>query len=1314
MDAKFNLKLLLLFLSTCLLFIYIGYFSPIVGLFLITVILIFYKTESVRSSESFADASAEAERGSLWDVSFQDKVLFFNSPCFLKSNFDLKLVGTNCQVSDPNNLPVWFSWENFYIEDARLAYGTFRGNTNKVPYNSPIYLQGQSRNNINQTYVTIVSNKLNVSESRDANAQFTLEPVDTNSVNLYVRYGDKVYIKHIGTNQYIAIVNYTNDSIKLTTIKDKNSQWHIFNQMGYGHNRQVDWAREGLATMSSIYANKKYLPSNCTDGDRNTFCHSDSDLDTKEPYIDIHLTRLIDIKKVSILNRQDCCKDRLGKFWVKIFYDSIQKETGKLESALVYKSENTVTATQDVFSLENISAVGNRVRVQLSNTGAKRILNLATVSVFGDPVFNTVGVNTQIVENSLYVLYKPLQISEKMAIPVNINCVNTNCNFAVHYMINLSDSFSGGTILSIDKLKMKINKSGKVVVNYYLQNSESNMQTLVGKTELQKQRFNYVTLFVYAGINQENGWTKIKNKQTNTYILVNDIEKKYLSTSANSSNSSQFTAVDSVPLEQYEYLGHVKADHENVPFMRLFVNRKLDSNISFTQSNKVVVGQPKLELYPLKGYIGPLKITNYYYTNESIVKIVSFEENVNLGNYEISDNKRVPGVKLPTFGSLGYSIAFWLYIDSENMQNGVYCVLNKKNNLVVLYNSNEYVLEFKFTNTKNESVVYKVPFSHTIVPFQYNHFAVVVDNVKQSCKIFHNLKAVQTKKTVASLRMDNVEALLVGNCNNSNNMPLKGKMNQLNVANYAYGQKMLEKLYIENDHLTKAIEKVNNLFHSIGCPADILDSRKPNAELQQMYLSTMSRDPSVLQKNFERVKNFADDFIENPDNNPEKVRMLEMCYGAATKSVLDRIMKLSADINSVKNRGEVSLLLVNGVIDTRSSTVIGPKMIKTYKLDNIRIDFNMVINNLPVSGESSLLAFKFIQGKKHALVPQIYFEEHKMVMDVYTSEGIETMVIDTVFNYGEWYKMSVVFQKGSELTVFVNNQVVFTRETLGQVLISNIFEAIIGSYSELPGFDGKMSDLKIVYNTLYSNLDTTKTLLQDTHSLNVAKKIRENIVVRNNENSNSFTIHFWIFFRSQSNISNCNILQGVYKKTFFKLQVTQESNQSLVLTVGQSSVYTIRLPSYFFNQWNYFTVEFDQNLKAGKYTFCRVYLNDNVIYSVETNNVVDSDCGAGASGEASAVLLLGECKNSFIKNLRVSNYLMEKTQILEFMSNEKKKCHIDSKKASLLDFEKEINEIKKDLFAKKNSDKLQEKCYTIANNWESFKSKNEHRLNKAK
>jgi hypothetical protein len=1313
MDAKFNLRFLILFLCTSILFIYNGIFSPLTGLFLITFVLIFYKRESIENFQEVSGGTAGSNE--LWDVHFQNKVLFFNSPCALNSNFGNKTVGSNCSISDLNNLPTWYSWENFVIEDARLAYGSFRGNVNRVPYGSPIYVQSQSRSDATPTYVTVASSKLSVSESRDSNAQFMLEPVDTSLKRSFVKFGDGVYIRHIPSNMYIAKPSNTNNNIKLSNIKDKTSQWNIYNQMGYGHSRQIDWAREALATMSSIYANKKYLPSNCTDGDRNTFCHSDSDKDTQEPYIDIHLTRLLDIKKVAILNRQDCCKDRLGSFWVKVYFDNINAENGKLETKEIYKSQHTASSTQDGFTLENISAVGNRVRVQLSNTGAKRILNLATVSVFGDPVFNTVGANTQLAESSNFILYKPLQVSEKMAVPININCVNTNCNFGVHFMINLSESFSGGTIFSIDKLRVKINNNGKIVVNYVLQNNESSVLTLTGKTELQKMRFNYVSLFLYAGINQENGWAKIKNKATNAYLLVNESEKKYFTTWTSNSNTGEFTSADAVPLEQYEYLGHVKSGYENVPFMRLFVNRKLDSNISFTQSSKVVVGQPRLELYPLKGFIGPLKITNFYYTNEQINRIISFEDNINLGRFDVSDNKRISGMSLPTFGKMGYSLAFWLYIDSENMQNGTYCVFNKKKNLVVMYNSGKYVLEFIFTNSKSESLVYTVPFSHSIVPFQFNHFVVTVDNVKKECKIFQNLKAVQTKKATHAISMDNVEPILVGNCNNSSGLPLKGKITHFNIANYVYSKKQMEKFYTENKEVGKEIDKVNKLFHSVGCPAKILDEKSATPELQQMYLATLSRDPGSLQKSFERMKHFADDFIDNPDSNPERLRMLDMCYGATTTKVLNRILHLSEDIANVKSKGEVNLLLVDGAIDTKSSTVIGPKKIKTYKLDNVKIEFNLSISSLPASTAANVIAFKFIQGKKHALVPQIFFEGNHLAMDIYTSEGIESVVLaDNTFNYDQWYRVTLVFHKGYELNVFVNNELALTKETMGQILISNVFEAIVGAYTDLPGFEGKVSDLKISYNTLYSNFDSTKIFLNDTYSLSAPKKITESMNTKNNENSASFTIHFWMYLRSQPNTAVCSILQGVYRKTFFKVQVTQDANQSMLLTVGQSTTVSVPLPGYFFNQWNYVTIEFDQNLRAGKYTFLKVYLNGNVIYSGETQNAADASGSTPGAAEQSVMLVLGECKNSFLKDLRVSNYLLEKTQILQFMTDKGNKGSIDSKKASLFDFEREINEIKKDLFSKKNREKMQEKCYAISDNWTSFKSQNQARLSVAK
>ena len=62
------------------------------------------------------------------------------------------------------------------------------------------------------------------------------------------------------------------------------------------------------ATMSSLYSTK-YTAENCIDGDINTFCHTSAGDD--QPSLTIEYEGNVEIHKIKVYNRQNCCKDRI-------------------------------------------------------------------------------------------------------------------------------------------------------------------------------------------------------------------------------------------------------------------------------------------------------------------------------------------------------------------------------------------------------------------------------------------------------------------------------------------------------------------------------------------------------------------------------------------------------------------------------------------------------------------------------------------------------------------------------------------------------------------------------------------------------------------------------------------------------------------------------------------------------------------------------------------------------------------------------------------------------------------------------------------
>lgn len=109
------------------------------------------------------------------------------------------------------------------------------------------------------------------------------------------------------------------------------SEVQVFDSAG------TDVARGKPVTMSSIYNNSQYGPgANLVDGYSGTFAHTNNDMG----WIQIDLGSNIQLSKITVRNRQDCCQDRLIGTVVLIFDASNNK---------IFESQPLTNAmTQDI------------------------------------------------------------------------------------------------------------------------------------------------------------------------------------------------------------------------------------------------------------------------------------------------------------------------------------------------------------------------------------------------------------------------------------------------------------------------------------------------------------------------------------------------------------------------------------------------------------------------------------------------------------------------------------------------------------------------------------------------------------------------------------------------------------------------------------------------------------------------------------------------------------------------------------------------------------------------------------------------------
>lgn len=130
------------------------------------------------------------------------------------------------------------------------------------------------------------------------------------------------------------------------------------------------------AKMSSEYRTvNPYTASNGNDGNINTFMHTAPEV---YPWWEVDLGGNVRVSSMRVVNRQNCCIDRVVSFMVFISESPL---TIKPTSGWVYKHDGT----QFMEITKTISGVGRYVRIWVENP-QPRYMNLGEIQIFGVPV----------------------------------------------------------------------------------------------------------------------------------------------------------------------------------------------------------------------------------------------------------------------------------------------------------------------------------------------------------------------------------------------------------------------------------------------------------------------------------------------------------------------------------------------------------------------------------------------------------------------------------------------------------------------------------------------------------------------------------------------------------------------------------------------------------------------------------------------------------------------------------------------------------------------------------------------------------------
>jgi len=147
--------------------------------------------------------------------------------------------------------------------------------------------------------------------------------------------------------------------------------------------RSVSGSRLPLvgASMSSAFDGGRYPASNCIDGDYSTYCHTDEQV-AGWVKLDLGAARVLSF--VRIINRQDCCRERINGFQIRLGHENDNPDSAAvLYTDTVGNHENDPSPYYIDITL---SAVGRYLYVYLPTVG---VLNIGDIEVWGEKLYSS-------------------------------------------------------------------------------------------------------------------------------------------------------------------------------------------------------------------------------------------------------------------------------------------------------------------------------------------------------------------------------------------------------------------------------------------------------------------------------------------------------------------------------------------------------------------------------------------------------------------------------------------------------------------------------------------------------------------------------------------------------------------------------------------------------------------------------------------------------------------------------------------------------------------------------------------------------------
>jgi hypothetical protein len=770
-----------------------------------------------------------------------------------------KYVDTSAYMAQPDELPRNSIWELFYIEDATDSRWMV-GSEIPVKYGDKICLRSWLTNpNIwvsPYTDQTVIG-----TPDRKVREILTLESPDAaGSDGQPIKYGDSVYLK-TWRNMYLSLPDGgvdSGDGGMITQVEKKDTTCIFRLYDDYGQAQIIDWATRGTATQSGQYEGSK--ASNAINGNNQSYSHTEN---KQNAWWQVELPRDVDISNIKIINRKDCCQERLQNFDVMVL-----DKTGAPVHTIYFKD------TQAEYVINNINKTGRTVKIQLRD---KNFLHMAKVSVYGDPINYSTLMETPVVAD---LVTKPVDLTDNTSVTFyndSIPYIGKNNSISLSLFIK-PEAGNTGIRNIISKGPLSVMLEGNAIS--ILTATTISKVSIKTNNKLDLNEWNHFAVAIRPTISPETGWVygEFTSKPVGItdlccYVLHPQRKEYYRLTVQGSFASATKHSWSADVVKNMSYLGDLV---NNIPIMTTYINGNMDSvnklNSNAIISNEpIIIGQNKLSKSMI-GKIHNVRMYNYDINAEAALRDSRSQFNAQTLNLiRETMNSSIPRIfdanSLPTIGQ-EVSVTFWALRkgSGSTWQPIFWNGPNEKENIFGMWwtpKGNLYSTVKAYGTGSNGVKDIK----YNIKPNVWYHVSMILRDKTQS--IYINGKPIISIELPGQVQYD-VSSLTVGG--------FEGKINNFKYHNYALSNdEILSHIGVHPDY--KVHESIQQIWNQQGCSTNLFANIEENSDL--VDLMKAGKDVTV-EANLKTIVTAA--------NKGDKDKLIQ-CYGPYASKLFAKLQK---------------------------------------------------------------------------------------------------------------------------------------------------------------------------------------------------------------------------------------------------------------------------------------------------------------------------------------------------------------------------------------------------------------------------------------